>query len=207
MDINEIKKRFELLKKIEGGTLVLVSKLAKELKIRETDLMLFIEGNPNLFETEYKYSVKKERYTYTMMGKRFTDTQNVKDKLLGLALKEVYLTPSDNIHCEEGIQKRKEDYSKYIFIREFDNYGSIEGYYIEIDEPRKNNNNVHLWRNTKEKIEELKKLHVVSPGVFWLGGFGDCSKCERDYVITEKGLATLIKNGWSYNKLKPLRKY
>lgn len=169
MGINEIKKRFELLKKVEGGTLVLISKLAKELKVRETDLMLFIEDNPKLFETEYKYSVKKESYTYTMLGKRYTDTQSVQGKLLGLALKDVYLTPGDNINCEEGIQKRKEDYAKYIYIHEFDNYGRIEGYYIEIDKPYKGNNNCHLWRNTEEKIEELKKLHVLSPGVFWFG--------------------------------------
>lgn len=184
MDIKEIKKRFELLKKIDGGTFVQASDLAKELKVSKTDLMMFIEDNPKLFDAEYKYSPK-----------------NV---LLGLCINTVYTSPEENVYCEEGIERMRMEYAKYIYIREFNNYGRIEGYYIEIDEPRERNNNVHLWRNTKEKLDELKKMFVVQRGVFYQGGWGDCSKCPKDYVITEKGLATLEANGWTFNKLKPV---
>jgi len=43
MDISKIKERFELLKKLCGTNVVLISKIAKELKVRETDLMLLLK--------------------------------------------------------------------------------------------------------------------------------------------------------------------
>lgn len=43
------------------------------------------------------------------------------------------------------------------------------------------------------KLKELKDLGVVSHGVFYLGGFVDCSKLSFDYTITPAGLNRLKK--------------
>lgn len=206
MDISKIKERFELLKKLYDTNVVLISKLAKELRVRETDLMFFIEENPKLFEKAYKYTYRREKCTYTMLGRTFVDTRLVADGAQGLGLKAVYLRPEDNINTEEGAQHKKEVYAKYIYIKEFNNYGRIEGYYIDVDKPSDDKRKFHIWRNTQEKIEELVKLGVLSKGVFYYGGWGDCSKVEKDYVISERGLKTLKENGWSFNELKPVHK-
>jgi len=123
-----------------------------------------------------------------MVGKTFRGTRLVADKVLGLGLKAVYLKPEENINTEEGAQHKKEVYAKYIYIKEFDNYGRIEGYYVDIDKSSDDKHKFHIRRNTKEKIEELVKLGVLSRGVFYYGSWGDCSKVEKDYVISERGL-------------------
>ena len=57
MDIQEIKRRFELLKMANYERYCLLSELAKELKVRKTDLMQFVIDNPKLFR---KGSVEKK---------------------------------------------------------------------------------------------------------------------------------------------------
>jgi hypothetical protein len=57
MDIQEIKRRFELLKMANNERYCLLSELAKELKVRKTDLMQFVIDNPKLFR---KGSVEKK---------------------------------------------------------------------------------------------------------------------------------------------------
>ena len=47
MDIQEIKRRVDLLKKVTQQETVLIKDVAKELKERATDLMIFIEENPS----------------------------------------------------------------------------------------------------------------------------------------------------------------
>ena len=58
MDIQEIKRRFDLLKMANNERYCLLSELAKELKVRKTDLMQFVIDNPKLFRkgsVEQKY--------------------------------------------------------------------------------------------------------------------------------------------------------
>lgn len=206
MNIAEIKRKFELLKQVNGSTLLLISELAKELKVRKTDLMQFVIDNPKLFHTETKYSYRKESYINTVAGQMFRDTRYVVHKNLGLGIANVYLHPEDNFRTEEWLQKQIEDKAKYIHVSEFDNYGRIEGYYIGIDKESNSKYREHLWRNTEAKLKELKDLGVVSCGAFYLGGFGDCSKHSFDYTITPSGLSRLKEEGWTFNKLKPITK-
>ena len=52
INILDVKKRFDLLKRIYGRTYCDVPDLAKELGVKKTDLMDFIEQNPKLFNVK-----------------------------------------------------------------------------------------------------------------------------------------------------------
>lgn len=186
MNIEEIKTKFDLLKKVNNKKFCLVSELAKELKVSKTDLMQFIEDNSVLFNT--KNYQKRTRNTI---------------KNLGIGIQNVFLSADENPLTDEWLKKQIKENEKYIYICEFDNYHTIEGYYIDIDgensELRRN-----LWRNTEDKINKLIKLGVVEKNTFYLGGYGDCSAIEKEYAITKNGLQILTDNGWTFNKLLPL---
>lgn len=183
MDIQEIKRRFELLKMANDKQYCSVSELAKELKVRKTDLMQFIVDNPKLF---VKTNV------------------TVVNKNIGACLSDVYLLPEDNPGTEEWIQKQIVEKEKYIYISEFDNYGVIEGYFITIDKESNSNRKEWIWRNTKEKVEEIQSLGVTYEHIFYFGGFGDCAEHKVEYAISPEGLQKLKQEGWTFNELKSL---
>lgn len=91
MDITEIKKRVDLLKMVNNMTYCLVSELAKELKVRKTDLMQFILDNPKLFYAENIWLYKEAPHSKNQTG----------HKNLGVCIKEVYLSPEDNFRTDE----------------------------------------------------------------------------------------------------------
>lgn len=204
MDIIGIKRKFDLLKMANASDFCLISELAKELKVSKTDLMQFVLDNPKLFHAEDKYSYKKKSYTTIVSGMRYKDTKMVKDKALGLGIVSVYLNPEDNFRTEEWLQKQIVEKAKYIHISEFDNYGYIEGYFIQIDEESNSNYREHVWRNTIAKVKEIQSLGITSKETFYYGGFGDYSKCPVDYAINSNGLEVLKGAGWTFNKLNPL---
>ncbi len=184
MDIQEIKRRFELLKMANNERYCLLSELAKELKVRKTDLMQFVIDNPKLFR---KGSVEK------------------KGKNMGTCLFDVYLLPEDNPKTEEWLQKQIVEKAKYIYISEFDNYGCIEGYFVVIDkEDSSNKNKEWLWRNTEQKVKEIQKLGATHKNTFYFGGYGDCTEHPVEYAISSDGLQKLKQAGWTFNELKPL---
>ena len=187
MDIREIKRRFDLLKMANNERYCLLSELAKELKVRKTDLMQFVIDNPTLFK---KGSVER------------------KGKNMGACLLDVYLLPEDNPKTEEWLQKQVAEKAKYIHISEFDNYGIIEGYFIDIDieNDSSNKNREYLWRNTKQKVQEIQSLGVTHQYTFYLGGYGDCNKYPKEYAVSPEGLRKLKEAGWTFNELKPLSK-
>lgn len=195
MDIVEIKRRVDLLKMANNKKYCLISELAKELKVRKTDLMQFILDNPKLFHTD-------NQWTYKVMPR---SQQITTDKNLGLGIEEVYLSPEDNFRTDEWLQKQIVDKAKYIHISEFNNYGHIEGYFVQIDD-EKNSSKYRewAWRNTKSKIDEIQTLGVFHKEKFYIGGLGDCSACPVDYAISPDGLDELIRAGWTFNKLNPI---
>lgn len=184
MYINEIKRRFDLLKKVNNESYCLVSELAKELKVSKTDLMQFIENNPKLFSV-------------ATMEKRASKgvTRN-----LGLAVKAVYLNPCDNPITEEWLKKQIKEKANYIYISEIDYYGSIQGYYIEKDV--KGNNREHLWRNTQEKLNKLVEQGIVGKYTFCVGGIGDCYNRFCEYALLGDWENKLIENGWKFNLVR-----
>lgn len=179
MDILEIKKRFELLKHIYSRTYCDVPALARELGVKKTNLMDFIEQNPKLFDVE--------------------------DGKKGLIIRDVFLKPEDNRKTEEWLKKKIEDNKMYIHIDEIDNYGRVVGYHILCD--KQSNSHEDLWRNTEEKIKVIQALGVTESKTFYFGWIGDSMQFNVKYYISEEGIKELEKHGWSHNELHPIDYY
>lgn len=198
MDIQEIKRRIDLLKKVSQQRTVLIKDVARELKERQTDLMIFIEDNPKLFKTEQVWSWKKEAYyEHTPFGK-VKHSRTVQDKCKGLGISEVYLRPEDNYRTDEFISLMQRQEAKTIWVSEWSNYGTIEGHYIQEDIPKdKDEHRLHLWRNTADKISGLKDLGILHERWFYIGGFGDCNSYKKDTAITKEGADKARSLGWT----------
>lgn len=203
MDIVEIKRRVGLLKMANNKKYCLISELAKELRVSKTDLMQFVLDNPKLFHVDNQYLYKDKVVYRHMAGMKYKDTEQVKNKNLGLGIEEVYLRPDDNFRTEEWLQKQIIDKAKYIQVSEFDYYG-VQGYFIKIDKEGDSKYREWIWRNTKSKVDEIQILGVLHKETFYTGGFGDCSAHPVDYAISPDGLDELIRAGWTFNKLNPL---
>lgn len=185
MEIQEIKRRFDLLRKVNNDNYCLISELAKELKISKTDLMQFIEDNRNLFSL---VALKKHMKNGTI-------------KNIGTALREVYLNVDENPKTDEWLKKQIEQYKNYIYVSEINYYGSIQGYYVDVDnENCKNREN--LWRNTKEKIDKLIEQNIVSEYTFCIGGYNDCYNRFCKFALLGDWENKLLKNGWKFNTIK-----
>ena len=181
MNIENVKEVFNLCCQANGMKVIRITDLAKELGVKKTVLMKFINENCNLFNTFYSSKAKKES-----------------DKVL--LIKDVFLTPTDNPSTEEWLEKKIVDNLKYIHIDEWNNYGRIEGYYVNVDADGRE----ALWRNTETKIQRLKNEGILIDGTFYIGGFGDCSSHKKETVITKEGLNRLEELGWSHNVLSPI---
>ena len=88
MDISEIKRIVELLQKVNCERFVLISEVAKEIGLKKTVLMQYIEDNPKLF----KLGELAERTKYTKSTR-------------GLGIIAVYLSADENPDTEEWLTK------------------------------------------------------------------------------------------------------
>ena len=197
MNITEIKERFELLEAATLEKSILVKDLAKELKVSVTDLMKFILDNPGMFATEESWSYKSKTVCKTLFGVKSMETIKVKDKLRGLGITNVYLSPEDNYRTEEWLQKQKETYAKTIWISKWDNYGRIEGEFVKADDDIGSYMRKHLWRNTAEKVNDLAALGVFGTAVFHCGSFWDCGATTCETAINKEGRKKAMEAGWT----------
>jgi len=180
--IKEIQLKLELLKKIYGYWEIKLIELAKELKVSKTDLMQFVLDHPKLFKGR------------EVTGKNY--------KALGYHIEQVYLEAKDNPETEEWLQYQKEINQKTLFVKEYDNYGYISGYYLPIDSPEEK---IGQYRNTKEKIESIAKALRLKPASYMIGGFGDSSKITPwGFEISIDQINKLKLKGYIFNEFKPL---
>lgn len=197
MDINEIKRRVDLLKKVSQQKTVLIKDVAHELKERQTDLMIFIEDNPKLFHLEPVWSWKKETYYDHMPWGKVKNSRTVQDKCKGLGITEAYLRPEDNFRTDEFVALMQREKAKTIWVSEWNNYSVIEGHYVAVDLPEeKDKHRYHLWRNTAEKIRQLRDLGILYETTFYIGGLGDCNHYKKDTAITKEGADKARSLGW-----------
>lgn len=171
LTIQEIAHKYLLLTKLEVNQQITVKSLAKELEVKSTDLMEFIENNPKLFYTS-------------------------KTKTKGLAVDAVFLVASDNPKTSEWLNKMIKGNEKTFSLSYYDNYGHISGYYIEVDGKDESK---HLWRNTSDKVLELVKKYDLKPAGYHIGGFGDSTyvKPAQGFEVSTELLDELTKNGYS----------
>ena len=148
----QIKRMVDLIMKVNCQNYALISEVAKEMGMKKTAVMQFIDDNPKLFKL---IEVKKG------------------DKVQGLGIKVVYESPEQNPETEEWLEKQKALWEKKIHISSQYYYNQLEFHHITVDSSEGKKN---LYRNTPEKIQELvdiaerieerigRELEIISGG-------------------------------------------
>lgn len=210
MNIVLLKEKVELLQKANNSKYALLPELAKELKVSKTDLMKFVEDEPDRIYTENVWSYKEKKVKKRLWPNDptsvYIDTDYVKNKNLGLGVFQVYLLAKDNWRTEEWLQYKIETCQKVLHITEWDNYGCIEGYYVQPDN-KDSKFREGYWRNTNEKMQWLRDNGFFETTTFSVGGFGDCSIHKIESAISPDSIQRLKVLGWQINELKPLAQY
>ena len=176
MEINEIKRIVELVKKVNCECIALVSEVAKEMGVKKTALMQFIEDNPKLFKLGEK--VKRTKNTQTT---------------LGLGIMTVYLSADENPDTEEWIEKMRKVWEKKIHIGELSYYGCHEYWIIPEDDVARKEGK---YRNTPEKIQELVDAGVIEKKSTCYGAWGDASN-EEVFIFNDDVKKAIEDYGWT----------
>lgn len=176
MEINEILRIVNLLQKVDCTSYALITDVAKEMGIKKTVLMQYIEDNPKLFDI-FEATSKSARGAV---------------KTLGLAIRKVYLTPEENPVTEEWLAVKKKEWEKKIQVFEQTYYGRHEFWYLAADDERGRKN---LWRNTPEKIQALVDAGAIKMKKDGYGGFSDYYNWEG-LLLTPDAEEAITKLGW-----------
>ena len=176
MEISEILRIVNLLQKVDCTSYALITDVAKEMGIKKTVLMQYIEDHPKLFD---------------IIEATSKSTKGVL-KTLGLAIRKVYLTPEENPVTEEWLAVKKKEWENKIQVFEQSYYGQHEFWYLATDDERGRKN---LWRNTPEKIQALIDAGAIKMEKTCYGGFSDCYNWEG-LVLTPDAAEAITKLGW-----------
>lgn len=182
MEISEIKRIVELIKKVNCENLALISEVAKEMGVRKTALMQFVEDNPKLFKID-------TYYTYTKRDR----------KVKGLAIFKVYLTPEENPDTEEWMEKMRKAWENKIHVGEQTYYGQHEYFHIPVDDPNSANDTYRkegMYRNTPEKIRFLEERGIIKKTTGGYGGLGDYYRTVY-YPYDDEVRKALEEIGWT----------
>lgn len=182
MEISEIKRIVELVKKVNCESLALISEVAKEMGVKKTALMQFVEDNPKLFKID----------TYCTYTKRDR-------KVKGLAIFKVYLTPEENPDTEEWMEKMRKAWENKIHVGEQTYYGQHEYFYIPEDDRNSTNDAYRkegMYRNTPEKIKFLEEKGIIKKVSGGYGGFSDYYRTEY-YPYGNEVQKALEDIGWT----------
>ena len=176
MEIIEIVRIVNLLQKVDCTSYALITDVAKEMGIKKTALMQYIEDHPKLFDI-IEATSKSARGVV---------------KTLGLAIRKVYLTPEENPVTEEWLVVKKKEWEKKIQVFEQTYYGQHEFWYLAADDERGRKN---LWRNTPEKIQALVDAGAIKMKKGGYGGFSDYYNWEG-LLLTPDAAEAITKLGW-----------
>ena len=175
MEISEIKRIVELVKKVNCERIALVSEVAKEMGVRKTALMQFIEDNPKLFKLGEK--VRRTRNTQTT---------------LGLGIMTAYLSADENPDTEEWMVRMRKEWENKIHVGEQTYYGCHEYWLI----PEEGDGKERKYRNTPEKIKFLEENGIIKKTTGGYGGLGDFYRTVY-YPYDDEVRKALENIGWT----------
>lgn len=172
IDISEVNRIVNLLKKVDCTYYALISDVSKEMGIKKTALMQFVEDNPKLFSL---VEVKK------------------KDKVVGLGIHTVYTDPNQNPDTEEWMNVQKVFWNKKLHVGGKYYYNQLEFWHFpeEMSDSKESK-----YRNTREKFQELEDLGILKKVTQCYGGFGDCGYVDV-YLCNKEVLEKLTAAGWT----------
>lgn len=180
MKIEEIRRIVELLKKANCENYATVSEVAKEMGVKKTTLMQFIEDNHKLFS----------------IGEVFKDNTKTPQ---GMAIFKVYLSSDENPNTEEWLDKMKSEWKNKIHIGQQTYYGVHEYWFIPEDDPKSaltSYAKFGLYRNTPEKIKYLVEKGIIKKIKDGYGGLSDYHRTEY-YPYNGNVEKALKEIGWS----------
>lgn len=214
----EFAHAVEMTKKAECMPYATLPALKRMLACRPLDIMDFMEQHPDLVHAEQRSETKLVKVKIPMpgTGRSYWSTETRDGKNLGLCVIEAFETPEDNPWTEAGLQKLIEENSKTVWASDVNDYGQILGEVLREDtipkdsygrleypdgkRPADARRAPWLWRNTKEKLEALKKIDAVSEKTFWMGGFGDSYSRKEPYSLSDEGIKILEAEGWTLKR-------
>ena len=176
MDIREIKRIVELLQRANCEQIALISEVAKEIGVKKTALMQYIEDNPKFFK----------------LGEKIKRTKNTQTTL-GLGIITTYISADENPNTEEWLTKRKKEWENKIHIEEQTYYGCHEYWWIPEDDDYKK---LGIYRNTPEKIKFLEEKGIIKKVSGGYGGFSDYYRTEY-YPYNNEVQKALEDIGWT----------
>ena len=168
----QIKKMVDLVMKVNCQNFALISEVAKEMGMKKTAVMQFVDDNPKLFKL---VEVKKG------------------DKVLGLGIRTVYTDPNQNPDTEEWMNVQKTFWNQKIHVGEWTYYGQHEFWYFpeEMSDSKESK-----YRNTQEKFQELEDLGILKKVTQCYGGFMDSGRADV-YLCNKEVLEKLTAAGWT----------
>ena len=176
MEITEVICIVNLLRKVDCKKYALISDVAKEMGVKKTALMQFVEDNPKLFRTNEIFKYQK----------------NTK-KSLGLAICDIYQTAEENPETEEWLEVQKKKWEKKIHIGERTYYGCHQYWVIPEDSVEYKEGK---YRNTPEKIQELVDAGVIKKTTRCYGALGDA--CNEEVFFFNDDMKKAIEDyGWT----------
>ena len=185
MEICEIKRISELVQKVNCERIALISEVAKEMGVKKTALMQFIEDNPKLFK----------------LGEKTKRTKNTQTTL-GLGIMTAYLSAEDNPDTEEWMWKMWKAWDKKIHVGEQTYYGCHEYFYITEDDVTSKEGK---YRNTPEKIKFLEEKGIIKKVSGGYGGLSDYYRTEY-YPYNEDVRKALESIGWTTDFVRQEKK-
>lgn len=175
--IAAIHRVFRLLSQVYNSNTVYLFDVAKEMGCKKTDLMEYVTTHSGLF------SILSEKK--------------------GCAIKGVYLTVSDNPYHPENLKMLKERNERTLYVTQWEYYGQKECYYLYDDREKRYDykdgynwpyaRQTWLWRNTKEKLESLKKGRHYHMGC---GSTGTFSGTDIPFAVSVSEMRNLLADGW-----------
>jgi len=172
LNIQNVKETVRLIEKVNCQNFALISEVAKEMSVKKTQVMAYIESHPKLFTL---VEVRKG------------------DKVLGLGIRTVYTEADQNPDTQEWLDRKTREWDHKIHVGEMSYYGQHE-FWLFPEETSKSKE--RLYRNTPEKIRELEEKGILKKTDQCYGGLGDCSKVSV-YLCDGETLKKLTDAGWS----------
>lgn len=182
LEISEIKRIVHLIQTVDCTRYALIADVAKEMSVKKTEIMQFIEDNPKLFSI-YRIDITTK-----------TTTKN-----LGLGIGKVYLKANENPDTEEWMNDKIAEWDKKIHVAEMTYYDQHEYYYIPEDDPKSENSTYAKqgkYRNTPAKIKELVDAGILKKSSAGYGGLGDYHEAQAYLYTAEVGKA-INDYGWT----------
>lgn len=177
MEISEILRIVNLLQKVDCTSYALISDVAKEMGIKKTALMQFIEDNPKNFNIQEITS---------------TSAKGVK-RSLGLGIRRVYLTAEENPSTEEWMNLQKTKWNHKLHVGEQTYYGQHEFFYFPVEDKKSKE---AVYRNTPEKFQELEEMGILKKSTEGYGGLSDYYTTDV-YLCNGETLQKLTDAGWT----------